>query len=89
MGKGLLMTIILDFIKEKEKIELDEIKNYVKNMAITKDYMQTYISDIDDTIFDLIVDGILKVGIVYSYGSSSSQYFVDKEKLMMRFTSAN
>lgn len=76
---------ILDYVKDKNKIGYEELLRYFQR----KNNMNNLIVELNDCIFDLIIEGILKVGVVYSYNSSSNEYFIDKEKLRMKMSYEN
>lgn len=85
MDYSCIFTKILYFIKDKERIKYQDIIKFI----IKKNDVNTSFVDVNDCIFDLITEGILKVGIVYSYESSSSEYFIDKEALNKRIKYTN
>ncbi|QCX33029.1 hypothetical protein FDN13_04495 [Caloramator sp. E03] len=85
MERTYIILKILDYVKDKNKIGYDEILRYFQR----RNNMNNLIIELNDCIFDLIIEGILKIGIVYSYDSCSCEYFIDKEKLMTKMSYEN
>ncbi|MCX7884339.1 MAG: hypothetical protein N2448_04840, partial [Caloramator sp.] len=66
MERTIIIQTMIKYLKDKEKVDYDEILKYIHNNEIAGCKLNNTI-EINDCIFDLIVEGILKVGIVYSY----------------------
>ncbi|SKA90579.1 hypothetical protein SAMN05443428_11092 [Caloramator quimbayensis] len=86
MESAAIIQILMKYLKDKEKVEYDELLKFLHNSEDCS-IKKNNISQINDCIFDLILEGILKVGIVYSYYGSSNQYYIDRDKLMRKIGS--
>lgn len=83
MENETIAQILIKYLKDKEKVEYDEMLKILHNSEDCS-IKKNNICEINDCIFDLILEGILKVGIVYSYYGTSNQYYVDRDKLMRK-----
>lgn len=88
MENASIIQILMKYLKDKEKVEYEELLRILHNSEDCS-IKKNNISEINDCIFDLVLEGILKVGIVYSYYSSSNQYYIDRDKLNRKIKSNN